>query len=60
MYIKNKDIKEHIMKAIIENIDSIKEINNGKKIIERFSNEYQEFAFLLYLKNNQVYDNNFK
>ena len=60
MYIKNKDIKEYIMKAIIENIDKIKEINNGKKIIESFSNEYKEFAFLLYLKNNQVNDGGVK
>ena len=49
------------MRAIIENIDKIKEINNGKKIIEAFSNEYKEFSYLLNLKiKNQEIEKNIK
>ena len=59
--IQNKEIKEYIMRAIIENIDKIKEINNGKKIIEAFSNEYKEFSYLLNLKiKNQEIEKNIK
>ena len=53
MNIPSKKVKENIMKVIIKNIDKLKETNNGKKIIENFSSSYQEFNYLLSIKNNK-------
>ena len=52
MMVKNQNTKLIIIKAIIDNINEIKGINNGKKIIENFSNNYKEFNYLLNLKAN--------
>ena len=51
MLIQNKNIKERIMKAIIDNFDQLKATNNGRKIIEFLSTDYKEFNNLLKLRN---------
>ena len=51
--VKNQNTKLIIIKAIIDNINEIKGINNGKKIIENFSNNYKEFNYLLNHKANK-------
>ena len=49
--IQNQNTKERIMKTIIDQLDQLKEINNGRKIIEFLSSGYKEFTHLLKLRN---------
>ena len=53
MMINNPNIKLMIMKTIVDKIDEIQGINNGKKIIEIFSCNYLEFNYLLNEKINK-------
>ena len=45
--LKNTNLKEKVRNVIINNIQKIKESNNGIKIIESLSNEYKEFSNLI-------------
>ena len=43
MYIKNKNIKQRIMKAILNNRSKIESGSKNELIIDSFCNEFSEF-----------------
>ena len=53
----NKNLKESLMKIIVNNIDEINKLSNANKIITCFSSEYKEFSDLLYKKNKSIFKN---
>lgn len=53
LYIKRKNLKEKLIKIIINNLDTLDDINTVNKIITSFSSEHKDFSDILFEKNKR-------